>query len=165
MHRQGDSVPPGVWDSAACAALPTETPSLSLGRGIPPRNHRQALLQGEGHLKAMLGSPCFFIFVAGLTPPVLLSMAAKTGHAIYSASINKIKKWCEFYKCLNPSSRVGKQIELDKNVSPLTDFQFQKIPSIFLEQLKVIFRILDLFHAPRKYLNETQGLENLLLMK
>ena len=68
---------PGVWDSAARAALPTKTPSLSLGHGIPPRNRRQRLLHGGGHFKAMQASPpCFFIFVAGLTPPVLLCMAA-----------------------------------------------------------------------------------------
>ena len=40
MHPQGDSVTPGVWDSAAHAALPTRIPSLSLGRGIPPWNRR-----------------------------------------------------------------------------------------------------------------------------
>ena len=31
---------PGVRDSAARAALPTKTPSLYLGYGIPPRNRR-----------------------------------------------------------------------------------------------------------------------------
>ena len=62
MHRQGDSVPPGVWDSAARAALPTKTPSLSLGHGIPPRNRRYELLQGGGHLEVMLSSsPRFFL--------------------------------------------------------------------------------------------------------
>ena len=37
---KGTPCPPDVWDSAARAALPTKTPSLSLGRGIPPRNRR-----------------------------------------------------------------------------------------------------------------------------
>ena len=77
MHRQGDCVPPGVWDSASRAALPTKTPSLSLDRGMPLRNRSQALLQRRGHLEAMLASPpFFFVFVAGLTPPVLLFLAA-----------------------------------------------------------------------------------------
>ena len=77
MNRQGDSMAPGVWDVAARAALPTKTPSLSLGRGIPPQNHRQALLQGGGHLQAMLASPpCFFVYFPGLAPPDLFSMAA-----------------------------------------------------------------------------------------
>ena len=35
---KGTPCPPGVWDSAARAALPTKTPSLSLDREIPPRN-------------------------------------------------------------------------------------------------------------------------------
>ena len=57
---------PLLWDYAACAALPANTPSLSLGRVIPPRNRRWALLQGGGHRKVMLASPhCFFIFVSG----------------------------------------------------------------------------------------------------
>ena len=37
---KGTPCPPGVWDSAAHAALPNKTPSLSLRRGIPPRNRR-----------------------------------------------------------------------------------------------------------------------------
>ena len=63
MRRQEDSVPPSVQDSAPFAALPTKIPSLSLGHVFPPRNRRQALLQGGGHLEAMLvSSPRFFFF-------------------------------------------------------------------------------------------------------
>ena len=61
MHRSGDSIPPGAWDSAAHVALPTKTPSLSLGRGIPPRNRRQALLPGGGHLLSSSASIGVFL--------------------------------------------------------------------------------------------------------
>ena len=37
---KGTLCPPGVRDSAARAALPTKTPSLSLGREIPTWNRR-----------------------------------------------------------------------------------------------------------------------------
>ena len=37
---KGTQCSPGVWDSAAHAALPTKTPSLSLVLGFPPRNRR-----------------------------------------------------------------------------------------------------------------------------
>ena len=74
---KGTPCPSGLWDSAVFAALPTKTPSLSLGRESPPRNRRWALLQDGGHLEAVSASPpCFFFFVSGLDRPVLLPMAA-----------------------------------------------------------------------------------------
>ena len=72
-----------MWDSAAHAALPAKTPSLSLGHVSAPRNHHYALLQGGVHLEAMLAFPhCFFVFIVVLAPPVLLSMAAFLRHSI-----------------------------------------------------------------------------------
>ena len=40
MHLQGSLVPPGVWNSAAFAALPTKIPSLSLGHEFLAGNRR-----------------------------------------------------------------------------------------------------------------------------
>ena len=61
---------PLVCGTAAYAALPTKTPSLSLGHGIPPRNRRQALLQGGGHLLASSASTSGFFSAISWSYPV-----------------------------------------------------------------------------------------------
>ena len=72
------------------AALPTKTPSLSLGHEISPRKRRYALLQGGGHLEVPPTSPprffSSFFWTPSFSSALLVLVAPCFCHAARAAN-------------------------------------------------------------------------------